>query len=256
MNYQKILEKATILRCEGNTKESFKEYRKLLKSEDSNWQIEAYHKMALCLKMDYKLRPAINYYNKGVKLSKKIGNDAKLIDLYRDIAITYEYFNKYKEAGELFKKAINIAKKRKPTKINISRLGITEVKLGVVYLHQKQLKEAEKWFKKGDKHLSKGNEEFWKLTNKYHLAELSYVQKNYKKAILIINPLICQAMNKDWMHRYAQFLILRSVCYKKINEKDKSNHDILLAFYVAENFDSKEVRDALKRKFKEYLNSI
>jgi len=137
MNYQDNFKKAATLRCEGNTKESFKEYKKLLKSKDYDLQTEGYHGMALCLKMDYKIKPAMLYYNKGIYLCKKINDESKLVDFYRDIAITYEYFAKYKKAEENLKKAIDIAKKLKQTKTNTAKIGITEVKLGVTYLHQK-----------------------------------------------------------------------------------------------------------------------
>ncbi len=253
MNYQKILKKADVLRCEGNTKESFKEYKKLLMSRDIKWQIEAYSGMALCLKMDYKLKPAIQYYNEGVVLCKKIGDSSKLVDLYRDIAITYEYFAEYKEAEDFLKKAINIAKKLKKTATNTAKLGITEVKLGVTYLHQNRLEEAEKWLKRGDRRLSEGNESFWKLTSQFHLAELLYFQKKYKKALQKIIPLLNQAMDNDWLHRYAQILILKAACLEKTGKKEEAEHDIQLSYYIANQFDSKEVTNSVKERIKFYL---
>ncbi len=176
-----------------------------------------------------------------------------MVDLYRDMAITYEYFAQYKKAEEFLKKAINIAKKLKKTITNTAKLGITEVKLGVTYLHQNRLKEAEKWLKRGDSRLKRGEENFWKLTSQFHLAELLYFQKQYKKSLQKIIPLLYQAMKNSWLHRYAQILILKAACLGKIGKKKESEHDIWLSYYIADQLDSKEVTNSVKERMKFYL---
>ncbi|TES97794.1 hypothetical protein E3J85_00270 [Patescibacteria group bacterium] len=254
MNYRTILKKVAGLRCKGDTKQSFKEYKKLLKSKDPKIHLEGYQGMALCLKMDYDLKGALKYYDRAITVAKKLNNQSGLGDIYRDVAISYEYFSRFKIAEKFLLKSIETFRKLRMGKLNYAKLGITEVKLGLTYLHQKKLKEAEKWMKRGDRHLAKNKQaDFWQLTSKMHLAELLYLKKKYKQVINKINPLLLESMNKDWDHRYNQILTLRAACFKKLNREEEYKHDKKLLLKLLSLLDSKEVSDSIKRRLNYYL---
>ena len=188
------------------------------------------------------------------KVAKKINDSGRLGDIYRDIALSYEYFSRFKTAEKFLLKSIELLKGLKKTKNNIAKLGITEVKLGMTYLHQRKLKEAEKWMKQGNRHLLKNKQaDFWQLTSKMHLAELLYLKKKYKQVIDKINPLLLESMNKDWDHRYNQILALRAACSKKLKKEDEYKHDKKLLFKLLPLLDSKEVADSVKRRLNYYL---
>lgn len=254
MSYLKILKKAAFLRCQGNTKQSFKEYKKLTKRSGLRIQLDGYQGMALCLKMDYNLKGALKYYNKSVELARKLNDQSRLGDIYRDIAISYEYFSRFKIAEKFLLKSIETFRKLRMSKLNYAKLGITEVKLGLTYLHQKKLKEAGKWLKKGDRHLSKNKQaDFWQLTSRMHLSELLYAQRKYKQTLSKIAPLLLESMNKDWDHRYNQILALRAACFKKLRKEDEYKHDKKLLLKLLPLLDSKEVADSIKRRLNYYL---
>jgi len=254
MNLKKILKQAHKLRCEGNTKQAFKEYKKFLKFKDLKMHLEGYQGMALCLKMDYDLKGALKYYDKAKKVAKKINDLGRLGDIYRDIAISYEYFSRFKTAEKFLLKSIELLKGFKKTKNNIAKLGITEVKLGLTYLHQRKLKEAEKWMRRGDKHLLENKQaDFWQLTSRMHLAELLYLKKRYKQVINKINPLLFESINKDWDHRYNQILALRAACFKKLKKEEEYNHDKNLLMKLLPNLDSKKVANSVKKRLNHYL---
>ncbi len=254
MNYKKIINTAHKLRNEGNTKQSFKEYKKLIKSKDLKIQIDGYKGMALCSKMDHNLKNTLKYYAKAEKIVKKNNDLSSLGDIYRDVGLSHEYFAKYKFAEKFLKKSLDTFESLKMTQLNYAKLGITEVKLGMTYVHQKKLQKAEKWFRKGDRHLAKYKQaDFWRLTSKMHFAELLYVKKKYKQVINKITPLLIESMNKNWSHRYVQILSLKAACLKKIKKEAESKHDIQLISQLLLNLDSREVANSVKKKLGYYL---
>ena len=242
MNKEKIFEQAAQLRCQGDTKKAFLEYKKLAKDSDIKTKVMAISGMALCKKMEMKSQEANRLKQKALKILEK----NKMFDwtggMYRDLAINTYYQRDFTKAEKYFKKSFDGIKLMKVEKAKTAEKGITIAKFGYMRLLQNRLGEAERKIKEGLKLVEKVKHDFWTLTAKMHLAQVYNAKKEFKKALEITEDLKIIALKSLWWHRFSQILIVSAETKIGLKNKDSGEADLVLAKYIADHFDSVEVQ--------------
>lgn len=246
LNYEQIFKLATSHRLAGQTRQSIKEYQRLLKDKDKKIRIEAWNGIALCHKMEKKHLLAINGFKRAAIIAESINRPQRLSGLYRDIAITYEYQHKYSIADRWYQKALANLREYgdKPLRAN-PQWGITVGKRGLMFMRWGKLKEAAQLLWEGLNVCQRSDADFYVLTLKMHFLELHNRRGQFQSTVRQAQPLIQEAKIKKWDHRLAQLLIIQGVALESLHKKKEASRNRRQIYKIIAKLDSKEMRVAV-----------
>jgi len=248
IDQNKAIQKAHDLRIQGNTKQAILLYKELSKSENWQEQLGGVNGLALVYKMEEDYKKAIKYYHQAIKIAQKNDYNSRIGNIYRDIAISYLYLNKFSLAKKNFNLALEKLKEfsyDQPD--NNPSYGITLVKLGYLYFKQEKYPQAEKYITQGQEILKRTKHKFWLLTTELHLAQVYIAINRKSEAEEIIKQQIKICKDNDWYYREIQ-------CWLGmlgINKKDQTIIKKIKELII--KLDSEEIKDRFIKELKETI---
>jgi len=105
---------------------------------------EVYRSKALAIDSIENLHQALDYYKKGLSISRKINSKRTEVQTLNNIGAIYTDLKKYNEALEHFHTALNLATESKDRESN----GMILNNIGIVYFNQGNFEESTEYFQK------------------------------------------------------------------------------------------------------------
>lgn len=170
MDIKQFFEQAQIKRNNGEIEEAVRLYQntrdQALISGDSWLASEALHMIGVALYQEEKYKEAKDYLDKAKSEFQKL-NDQNLIGaVLRDLGMVLRKEGDFSKAKELLEESIACLKD------NFGQLGISQVKLGMVYFEMGNLTQAETLIKQGLGNIQKSPERFFESIAWKNLGEV------------------------------------------------------------------------------------
>lgn len=192
----KQLTNADQLRDSGKFQEAIKEYKESLEKLELSTQGVIYQNIGLCYSALKIKDRALENFVKAEEIYRQNLDDLAIMNVYRDIAMTYSNIDNYDQCEDWLNKALEIGKKVKDKRNPKYQadLGITLSRLGTVYSEAGDYIKAKKYYKKADKILAMSANSYYRVTNLVTWMMDCHKMGSYKE-LVHLNRLIHVVMN-------------------------------------------------------------
>jgi hypothetical protein len=183
LDTKKLLEEATILRNNGQEDEAIEKYERALwffeKDDQAKEAAEVEQMIGVCLKIKNDTKRAVEKLLSAAERFKNLKDFVGLGNTYRDIGLTYFDKNDLANALTWLSKSELVLKKTN----DLSAYGITQVKLGSLYVQSEQLQQGSIYISKGLANIRKAGSWFNEMTALMHMAEHRFYKKTYSEML-------------------------------------------------------------------------
>ena len=247
-----LWEQATQARNNGQTTAARQLYHQILQQEeDPRRRAEAWQMIGVCHKIDNNLEAALESLAKAFNDYQEAGDLLGQGNVARDIALTYAYQERYKEALPWLEKSIAALEQTDDR----SALGMSRVKKGLVLARAEQRNtEALPLAKKGLEEIRADKEHynwFFEMTALFNIAEILFLQDNpsfltYAQAAL---ALIYEAQAaSEQKRRLAQIYILLAHGYQQNGNQGQALKFLQRGESLLQELEDPEARKVIARE--------
>lgn len=238
---KQLEEQATVERNQGRAKLAIKTYedaKKLyLENNELSRAAGMQHMIGVCYKIENNLDSALPAYEQAIADYKKAGDALGPGRVERDIAIMYEYHDRLEEAEKHLLKSKSELESQPEGEPNPSvneattrnaELGITLSKIGLLYIRQNKLDEAEKYMIDGIALIRKAGHPFYEMTTLVNLGALYFATKHYGRMLANLQAALGlvyeHGMYESQTRRLAQIYGLMAHGYLHSGHKASAQH--------------------------------
>lgn len=228
---QQLEKIATDLRNNGQIENAVKAYRELIRRYDLLEKLELAANMQHMIGVSYKIANntelAIRELMNTKERYEAIGNEIGVGRVLRDEGTAYQYAHDYEKALPLLIQSVDILKKYN----NKAELGISQVKLGNLYLDQNSIIQAESFMVLGLETLTADDANynwFYVATAHIHLSRLFIKEEHYLGSLKEINTAYDMFVSKNGesshVRRLAEVMAIKArifKCLKRSKEREE-----------------------------------